>query len=141
MNLLKKNLLVTCLITASYGLVGCGQNATTPQHVAKTEHSDHPDHKDGDEHLEGDGHDHDKLGKDGKHDHSGWWCDEHGVPEAECAQCSAKVAADFQKKGDWCKEHDRPDSQCFICHPEKLDEYAAKYEATMGQKPPKPELN
>jgi hypothetical protein len=19
------------------------------------------------------------------HDHSGWWCDEHGVPEAECS--------------------------------------------------------
>ena len=23
------------------------------------------------------------------HDHSGWWCTEHGVPEDECGQCSA----------------------------------------------------
>ena len=63
------------------------------------------------------------------------------VPEDECALCDAKVAAAFKKKGDWCKEHDRPDSQCFICHPEKLEEYAAKYEAKYGKKPPKPELN
>ena len=138
MNLLKKNLFVTCLIAVSYGLVGCGQNTAPPKQVAKTEHADHPGHKDGDE---ADGHDHGKEGKDGKHDHSGWWCDEHGVPEAECGQCNAKVRADFKKKGDWCKEHDRPDSQCFICHPEKLDEYAAKYEAKLGKKPPKPELN
>ena len=137
MNLLKKNLLLTCLIAASYGIAGCGE-AAPPKQVAKTEHADHPGHKDGDE---ADGHDHGKEGKDGKHDHSGWWCDEHGVPEAECGQCNAKVAADFKKKGDWCKEHDRPDSQCFICHPEKLDEYAAKYEAKLGKKPPKPELN
>ena len=138
MNLLKKNLLLTCLIAASYGIAGCGEAAAPPKQVAKTEHADHPGHKDGDE---ADGHDHGKEGKDGKHDHSGWWCDEHGVPEAECGQCNAKVAADFKKKGDWCKEHDRPDSQCFICHPEKLDEYAAKYEAKLGKKPPKPELN
>lgn len=75
------------------------------------------------------------------HDHSGWWCDEHGVPEEECGQCNAKVAAAFQKKGDWCKEHDRPDSQCFICHPEKEALFAAKYEAKFGKKPPKPAVN
>ncbi len=135
MSLFKKNLLVTCLMAASYGLVGCGQNAAPPQ-VAKTDQADHPGHKDGDE---GDGHDHGK--EKGGHSHDGWWCDEHGVPEGECAQCNAKIAAGFKKKGDWCKEHDRPDSQCFICHPEKLDEYAAKYEAKLGKKPPKPEMN
>ena len=31
--------------------------------------------------------------------HSGWWCDEHGMPEKECSMCSAKVAAEFKKKG------------------------------------------
>ena len=75
------------------------------------------------------------------HDHSGWWCDEHGVPEEECGQCDAKLAAAFQKKGDWCKEHDRPDSQCFLCHPEKEAEFAARYEAKYGKKPPKPSVN
>lgn len=144
MKLLKKNLLLTCLIATSYGLVGCGQNSAPPKEVAKAEHAPHADHKDGDEHHAGDGHDHSKDEKKGDakgHSHDGWWCDEHGVPEAECAQCNSKVAADFKKKGDWCKEHDRPDSQCFICHPEKLEEYAAKYEAKLGKKPPKPELN
>ena len=36
------------------------------------------------------------------------WCSEHGVPEDICAQCNAKVAAEYQRKGDWCKEHNRP---------------------------------
>lgn len=68
--------------------------------------------------------------------HDGWWCKEHGVPEAECALCDAKVAADFKKKGDWCKEHDRPESQCFICHPDLEKKFAARYEAKYGSKPP-----
>ena len=136
MSLMKKNLLFTCLIAVSYGLVGCGQNPTPPQ-VAKTDHADHSSHKDGDEHHEGDGHDHDK--KKGSHSHDGWWCDEHGVPEEVCAQCNSKVAAEFQKKGDWCKEHDRPDSQCFKCHPELQAKFAAQYEAKFGKKPPTPE--
>jgi hypothetical protein len=66
----------------------------------------------------------------------GWWCKEHGVPEGECALCSAKVADDFKKKGDWCKEHSRPESQCFICHPELAGKFAARYEAKFGKKPP-----
>src|SRR5687768_15665439 len=57
------------------------------------------------------------AGEEG-HSHDGWWCTPHGVPEGECGQCDAKLAAQFQKDGDWCKEHDRPDSQCFVCHPE-----------------------
>lgn len=72
------------------------------------------------------------------HSHEGWWCNEHGMPEEVCAQCSAKLAADFKAKGDWCKEHARPDSQCFACHPEKEAEFAAQYEAKYGKKPPKP---
>jgi hypothetical protein len=71
-----------------------------------------------------------------EHDHSGWWCDEHGVPEEICGQCSAKAAAECKKKGDWCKEHDRPDSQCFICHPELKEKFAAQYRAKYGKEPP-----
>lgn len=70
------------------------------------------------------------------HDHSGWWCAEHGIPEEVCGQCNAKLAAEFQKKGDWCKDHDRPDSQCFICHPELEAKFAAQYEAKFGKKAP-----
>ncbi|HTU26200.1 MAG TPA: RND transporter [Pirellulales bacterium] len=73
------------------------------------------------------------------HTHDSWWCDEHGVPEEMCGQCSAKVAADCQKKGDWCAQHDRPDSQCFLCHPELEARFAARYEAKYGKKPPQPE--
>jgi hypothetical protein len=73
------------------------------------------------------------------HNHEGWWCDEHGVPEEICARCSTKLVADFKAKGDWCDEHNRPESQCFICHPEKEAEFAALYEAKYGTQPPKPE--
>lgn len=131
---MNRNLLLTCLLIASYSLIGCGQNPPAKPDVAKSEPAAHGHNHD--EH----GHSHGKDEKGG-HTHGPWWCDEHGVPEAECAQCDAKVAAAFKKKGDWCKEHDRPDSQCFVCHPEKLEEYAAKYEAKYGKKPPKPELN
>lgn len=68
--------------------------------------------------------------------HGEWWCDEHGMPEEVCAQCSSKLAAEFKKKGDWCKEHDRPDSQCFICHPELKERFAAQYRAKYGKEPP-----
>jgi cobalt-zinc-cadmium efflux system membrane fusion protein len=74
------------------------------------------------------------------HDHEGWWCGEHGVPEEICAQCSVKLAKQYKAKGDWCKQHDRPDSQCFICHPELQAKFAALYEAKYGAQPPKPEL-
>ena len=75
------------------------------------------------------------AGEEG-HDHSGWWCDEHGMPEAVCAQCNSKLAAEFQKKGDWCKEHDRPESQCFLCHPDLEAKFAAENDAKEGKKPP-----
>ncbi len=77
-----------------------------------------------------------EKGDKADHDHSGWWCDEHGVPEDVCGQCSSKVAADFKKKGDWCKEHDRPESQCFICHPDLKEKFAAQYRAKYGKEPP-----
>ena len=73
---------------------------------------------------------------DNSHDHSGWWCAEHGVPEDICGQCSAKAAAACKKKGDWCEEHDRPDSQCFIHHPELKEKFAAQYRKKYGKEPP-----
>jgi len=73
-----------------------------------------------------------------EHNHDGWWCNEHGVPEEVCALCDTRLVDDFKAKGDWCKEHDRPESQCFVCNPEKEAEFAAQYEAKYGSKPPKP---
>ncbi len=79
--------------------------------------------------------------KDGDSKHSGWWCDEHGVPEGECSMCSAKVAKAFQDKGDWCKEHERAKSQCFICDPKLKEKYVAQYRAKYGKEPPEPTEN
>jgi hypothetical protein len=73
--------------------------------------------------------------------HATWWCDEHGVPEAECSMCDAKAAKAFKAKGDWCKEHDRAKSQCFICEPVLREKYAALYKAKYGKEPPPPEDN
>jgi hypothetical protein len=70
------------------------------------------------------------------HDHSGWWCEEHGIPEAECSMCDAKVAKAFKDQGDWCEKHDRAKSQCFICDPSLKEKYAAKYRAKYGKEPP-----
>jgi hypothetical protein len=75
------------------------------------------------------------------HDHSAWWCDEHGVPEGECSMCSAKVAKAAKAKGDWCKKHERAQSQCFACDPILKAKFAARYEDKYGKKPPEPEEN
>lgn len=72
------------------------------------------------------------------HDHSGWWCDEHGIPEEECSMCSAKVAKELKAKGDWCDLHDRAKSQCFLCDPSLKDKFAARYKAKEGKEPPDP---
>ncbi len=101
---------------------GCGQSAPAPQPVAQTaKHADHPDD-----------HDHGKH----EHDHSGWWCGEHGLPEAECSMCSAKAEAAFKAKSDWCDEHRRAKSQCFICDPKLKEKFAALYRAKEGKDPP-----
>ena len=68
--------------------------------------------------------------------HDGWWCDEHGIPEAECSMCSATVAKDCKAKGDWCDKHDRAKSQCFICDPKLKEKYAAVHRAKLGKEPP-----
>jgi hypothetical protein len=69
---------------------------------------------------------------------SGWWCEEHGIPEEICSLCSTKAAAKFKKEGDWCKEHDRALSQCFKCDPSKYARFEAMYVAKHGNKPPRP---
>lgn len=68
--------------------------------------------------------------------HSEWWCAEHGIPEAECSMCSAKVAKEFKAKGDWCAKHDRAKSQCFVCDPGLKEKFAAQYRAKYGKEPP-----
>lgn len=71
-----------------------------------------------------------------EHDHSGWWCAEHGVPEGECTRCDSTLTAAFKEKGDWCDEHDLPESQCFKCSPKRAEKFIARYEAKYGEKPP-----
>jgi len=71
------------------------------------------------------------------HDHSRWWCSEHGVPEEVCTRCNSTLIAGIRDSKDWCDEHSRPDSQCFHCHPELQEKFAARYEAKYGEKPPK----
>lgn len=72
------------------------------------------------------------------HDHSGWWCDEHGIPEDECSMCKPKVAKEAKAKGDWCEKHDRAKSQCFVCDPKLKEQFAARYRAKYGKAPPEP---
>lgn len=73
-------------------------------------------------------------------DHSGWWCDEHGIPEHECSMCSSKVYKKCEAAGDICPKHtDRAKSQCFICDPSLKEKFAAKYREKYGKEPPEPE--
>lgn len=109
---------------AVVGFVGCG----TPEPTTATAEDSHEGH----DHGEGEHTD------QASHDHSGWWCPEHGVPEDECTRCDSSLIADFKSKEDWCEDHDRPDSQCFLCTPELEGKFAARYEAKFGEQPPKP---
>jgi cobalt-zinc-cadmium efflux system membrane fusion protein len=104
------------LVASILLLAGCGQSAPVPPAAEAT-----------------------PAAADGGHAHSGWWCNEHGVPEEVCGLCNSKLAGELQRKGDWCREHDRPDSQCFACHPELQAQFAAQYEAKYGKQPPQPE--
>jgi hypothetical protein len=71
-------------------------------------------------------------------EHSGWWCNEHGVPEEECALCDTTLVSTFKAKNDWCDEHNRPESQCFTCNPDNFAKFASRYEAKFGEQPPQP---
>lgn len=119
-------MLFAAILTVS--LCGCGEKPDAI--VSEQPADDHAGH-DHDEHAEAEG-------QHASHDHGGWWCTEHGVPEGECALCDTSLIADFKAKDDWCDEHSRPDSQCFTCNPENLDKFAARYEAKFGEQPPKP---
>ena len=71
--------------------------------------------------------------------HAGWWCDPHGVPEAECSMCDDKVYKTYKDKGDICPKHeDRAKSQCFICNPQLWEKSAARYKAKEGKDAPWP---
>lgn len=113
---------------------GCTKN-DTPAAKDKGKSSakadgDHKDHKDKD-HKEA------KVDLK-KGDHSGWWCQEHGVPEEICSLCSDTMAAKFKKEGDWCKIHDRAKSQCFKCDPGLYKKYEAMHVAKFGKAPEPP---
>jgi hypothetical protein len=43
------------------------------------------------------------------------FCGGHDVPEAFCTRCSPILIAAFKAEGDWCDEHGLPESQCAIC--------------------------
>jgi hypothetical protein len=68
-------------------------------------------------------------------DHSGWWCDEHGLPEHVCDLCSKKFREAEKARGNWC-EHNRVKSSCFKCNPGLREKYAAEYKAKFGKEPP-----
>ena len=119
-------------LATSLVLLGCQQpSEPAPPVSAEESHDEHEGH----DHGEGEAHEEEGQAS---HDHSGWWCPEHGVPEEVCTRCSASLIAAFKEKGDWCDEHDRPNSQCFVCKPELEQQFAARYEAKFGKKPPKP---
>ena len=77
------------------------------------------------------------VAKKQEHDHSGWWCDEHGLPEEVCDLCNRKYAAAEKKKGNWC-EHNRVKTSCFQCNPGLKEKFAREYEAKYGERPPEP---
>lgn len=68
-------------------------------------------------------------------DHSGWWCDEHALPEEVCDLCSKKYRTAEKAKGNWC-EHNRVKSSCFKCNPGVREKYAAEYRAKFAKEPP-----
>lgn len=70
-----------------------------------------------------------------KAEHSGWWCDEHGLPEGVCDLCSKKYREAEKAKENWC-EHNRVKSSCFKCNPGLKEKYVAEYKAKFGKEPP-----
>lgn len=110
-------LLIVILATLAMLQTGCGQDANEKDAESKEKES---------------------AANNDNHDHSGWWCKEHGIPEEECSMCSATAAENFKEKSDWCEEHDRAESQCFKCDPSRAEKYAKLYEAKYGHAPPEP---
>jgi hypothetical protein len=109
-------------LSISLLLAGCGPQPTEPVKKDKAK-DDKP--KDADK----------------KHDHTGWWCEEHGVVEAECSVCQKDVFKKL-KKDEICPNHpDRAKAQCFICNPELWEKSKAVYKAKTGEEAPVPEAN
>ena len=74
-------------------------------------------------------------------DHSGWWCEEHGVKEDECSMCSKAVFKKL-KPDEICPNHpDRAKAQCFICNPDLWEKSKAVYKAKFGEDPSLPKEN
>lgn len=72
---------------------------------------------------------------DPKDDHSGWWCNEHALPEDVCDLCHKKYRESEKAKGNWC-EHNRVKTSCFKCNPGLKEKYAAEYKAKFSKDPP-----
>ena len=119
-----KALLAAMLVASLTVFVGCGKDEPAPDKKAE---KDKP--KDGKDEM------------DPNRSHGDWWCDEHGVKEAECSICNKTKGKALQAKGDWCKEHARAKSQCFICDPTLRAKFAEEYVAKYGKQPPEPTEN
>ncbi|TWT89797.1 hypothetical protein Mal64_01760 [Pseudobythopirellula maris] len=115
MNYKTNHFLAATLTTALLAMAGCGPSDTA-------EHDEH-------EHAET---------ETVAHDHSGWWCVEHAIPEEVCTRCDLSLIAGYKADGDWCEEHNRPESLCFLCTPALAEPFAARYEAKFGKAPPEP---
>ena len=108
-------------------LVGCGPKPSEPVAKSTEKTETKPTEKAADRAKE--------------HDHSGWWCPEHGVIEAECSMCQASVFKKL-KKDEICPKHtDRAKAQCFICNPELWEQSKAVYKAKFGKEPQVPDDN
>jgi hypothetical protein len=77
-----------------------------------------------------------KEGDKKAQDHSGWWCEEHGIPEHLCKMCDEKL----KTAADVTCEHDLVKSQCFRCNPQKREHYARMYRAKYEGKDPPPAI-
>ena len=115
---------------------GCGQG--DGKQAGSDGKDSGPEAKRGQGIVERGDHDGDGKPKAAETKHDGWWCDEHGIPEAECSMCSKKVAEACKAKGDWCAKHNRARSQCFKCDPKLKEVFAAKYRARFNGKEPPP---
>ena len=105
---------------------GCGQTASTGGETKGTG-TDQPVAKGGDKKEPG------KV--EPTDDHSGWWCNEHALPEEVCDLCHKKYREAEKAKGNWC-EHSRVKTSCFKCNPGLKEKYAAEYKAKFGSEPP-----
>ena len=76
-----------------------------------------------------------KVEETPKGDHSGYWCKEHGMPEAVCDLCDEDYRDAEKAKGNWC-EHKRVKSSCFQCNPGLKEKFAADYKAKTGKVAP-----